>query len=170
MLDGRHEDDVAAGQGDVRGDPRPLGAHRLLEDLDDQLLALVEPVLDGGAARLLELLGGEEVLGQLLEDVGGVEEGVALEAEVHERRLHPREDPGHAPLVDAAHDAPVRLALEEELGDDPVLEEGDPRLAGVGADDEVSGHSVPGAAGTARREEKPTLRGNVSSRSAASGR
>src|SRR5687768_6354650 len=33
-------------------------------------------------------LYGEEVLVELLEDVGHVEEGVALEAEVDERRLH----------------------------------------------------------------------------------
>ena len=141
-----HEDDVAAGQRDVRGDPRPLGAHGLLEDLDHHLLTLVELVLDRGAAQSARLLGGEEVLGELLEDVGGVEERVALEPEVHEGGLHAGEHPGHAPLVDAAHDAAVRLALEEELGDDAVLEEGDPGLAGVGADDEVSGHSVSGAA------------------------
>ena len=100
----------------------------------------------GALARRLRLLGGEKVLGQLLEHVGRVEEGVALQAEVHEGGLHAGEDARHRPLVDGAHDAAVRLALEEELGHHAVLEEGDPGLAGVGADDEVSGHSVPGAA------------------------
>ena len=84
-----------------------------------------------GALRAVSISSaGQEVLGQLLEDVGGVEEGVALEAEVHEGRLHPGQHAGDPPLVDAAHDPAVRLALDEELGDDAVLEEGDPRLAG----------------------------------------
>src|SRR3972149_3963868 len=65
------------------------------------------------------------VPGQLLEPVGGVQEGVALEPQVHECRLHPRQHARDPALVDAADDAALRLALHEDLGDDTVLEECD---------------------------------------------
>ena len=61
----------------------------------------------------------------LLEHVVDVEEGVALEAELDERGLHAGEHPADAALIDVADDAAVRLALDEELGDAAVLEQGD---------------------------------------------
>ena len=132
MLDGRHEHQVAARQRDVRGDARALGAERLLEHLDHDLLALVQPLLDRRAAHAPPplLLGGEQVLGQLLEHVGDVEERVALEPEVDERRLHAGQHARDPALVDVADDAALRLALDEDLGRRTlVLEEGDPGLA-----------------------------------------
>ena len=166
VLDRRHEDEVAAGERHVRRDARALRPQRLLEDLDDDLLALVQPLLDRGLPRGLLLLGGEEVLRQLLEDVGGVEERVALEAEVHERGLHAGQHPRDPSLVDAAHDPAVGLALDEELRDDALLQEGDAGLAGGGADDELSGHSEPGGPQAARAPGVAA----VNSRTAASGR
>ena len=44
VIDGRHVDHIAAGQGDVRGDARALLAERLLGDLDDDFLAFLEQV------------------------------------------------------------------------------------------------------------------------------
>ncbi len=162
VLDRGHEHDVAAGQGDVGGDARPLGAERLLQHLHDHVLPFAQAILDGqgiridelaagrkgtprseypgAASRRLQLFGGEEVLRQLLEDVGDVQEGVAFLADVDEGRLHPGEDPGHPPLVDVAHDAVVGLALDEDLGHGAILKERDLRLLGSGADDQVSGH------------------------------
>jgi hypothetical protein len=46
----RHVDEEAPGQGDVRGDPRPLGADRLLGDLHQDVLPLLDQVLDGREA------------------------------------------------------------------------------------------------------------------------
>src|SRR5262249_9224357 len=43
----RHEHQVAAGDADVGGQRRPLGADALLDDLDDHLLAALEDLLDG---------------------------------------------------------------------------------------------------------------------------
>ena len=42
----RHEHQEAAGHGDVRGQARAFGAERLLDDLDEDFLALLEQVLD----------------------------------------------------------------------------------------------------------------------------
>ena len=54
VIDRRHEHQVAAGQRDVAGDARALGADRLLGHLDDDLLPFLEQVLD---ADLLARLG-----------------------------------------------------------------------------------------------------------------
>ena len=48
MFHGRHEDHVAARQRDVGGDARTLLPERLLGDLDDDFLACLEQVGDGG--------------------------------------------------------------------------------------------------------------------------
>ncbi len=50
MVRHRHEDEVAAGDRNRGGQPRALGAHRLLGDLDDDFLAAAELMLDRGAA------------------------------------------------------------------------------------------------------------------------
>ena len=172
VLDGRHEDEIAAGQGHVGGDARPLLAERLLDHLHEHFLSRLEHLLDGGrpvvvrggggpAARAVagrrgflargrarvaggrrppRLLGGEEVLVELLDDVGHVEERVALLADVDERGLHPGEDPGHLPLIEVSDDAAVGFPLDEDLGDDSVVQERDLGLLGGAADDEVLGH------------------------------
>ena len=53
VLERRHVDHVAAGQGDVRGDARALLAERLLGDLNDDLLAFAQQVADRAAAAAL---------------------------------------------------------------------------------------------------------------------
>ena len=77
-------------------------------------------------ARLeaLELLDG-------VDDFSDVEERVALEADVDERRLHPGQDLRDPALVDVADDAALILALDEDLDDLVVLEDGDARVVGA---------------------------------------
>src|SRR6266550_7049705 len=137
MIDRRHEYEKASRHRRVRGEARALGADRLLRDLDDDLLAFFQELLDfrlrtfvavaiaasasagpasaeAGSASAGATVGGtrptygralavsarrrysdivfvrlETV--ELLEgryDIGNVEEAVALETEVNERRLH----------------------------------------------------------------------------------
>ena len=45
-----HQDEVAAGEADERRERRALGAALVLLDLDDELLALAQRVLDAGPA------------------------------------------------------------------------------------------------------------------------
>src|SRR5208282_6078780 len=53
MAAGRHVNQVASGQRDRRGQPRSLGAHRFLGDLDDDLLVAMQLLLDRKTAALL---------------------------------------------------------------------------------------------------------------------
>ena len=53
VIDGRHVDQEAAGQGDVRGDAGALLSQRFFGDLDDDLLPLAQQVGDGGRGRLV---------------------------------------------------------------------------------------------------------------------
>jgi hypothetical protein len=142
VLHGRHEDDVATRQRRVGGDARALLSERLLEDLDEDVLALAQEVFYGcgpmAAADGL-LLGGEQVLVQPLEDVGDVQERVTFQADVDEGGLHPRKHAGDAARVDVA-DAPVALPLDEDLGQEAVLEERRLRLLRRAADDDLLGH------------------------------
>ena len=159
VIDRRHEHQVTAGQRDVAGRPRALGADRLLGHLDDDLLALFQQVLDAGAAagtrrvvRVLVLVGGRAAglaRQQTLEVVGraahvrDVQVRALLEADVDERRLHPGEHALDPSLVDVAGDPTLALALDVELAQVPVLDQRDPGLRAVGVDYEEAAMRHP---------------------------
>jgi hypothetical protein len=71
------------------------------------------------------------------DDLVHVEEAVLLEADVDERRFHSRKDVVDRPLVDVPGDGATAGALEVDLGDDPVLENGDALLAHVNRDENL---------------------------------
>ena len=56
VVDGGHEDQVPAGDADVRGEAGALGADGVLGDLDHHLLADLQEVLDAGVAAGTGLL------------------------------------------------------------------------------------------------------------------
>ena len=87
--------------------------------------------------------------------VAHVEEGVALEAEIDERRLHAGQHARHAALVQVADQAAVAVALERELGEAVVLEHGDPRLVRIALDQE---RLLDGQRFTQRRKSTPRMR------------
>jgi hypothetical protein len=131
----------------MRRDARALAAEGLFDDLDEDFLALVQALLDrtvpvGPAvgADLRLFLGREQVLAPLLENVGYVEKGVALETQGDEGRLHAGNHACDAALVEVADDAAVCLTLDEQLGDDAVLEQRDLCLASGAANDQLLGH------------------------------
>ena len=167
MVDRRHVDERPPGKRDVGRDPHPLVRDHVLRHLDDDLLSFAEKLVDRGERglrgkplplpldRLFEavanrrlrealqrlglLLGGTEAVEvvHLLADVGDIEEGVLLEAEVDEGRLHAGKDARDAPLVDVPDDAALAAALDLHLGHAPVLEDGHPRLAVPGRDEKL---------------------------------
>src|SRR5690606_2655795 len=101
----RHVDEESAGEGDVCRNPWTLGPDRLLRDLDEKRLSFLDEVLDGWVAArsaasrtILGALRGRLLLVvivpvlSLARDVGDVEEGGLLRADIHEGGLDPGED------------------------------------------------------------------------------
>jgi hypothetical protein len=144
------QDQVTPGDGDVGGDPGPLGADRVLRHLHHDLLALGEQGVDlrlgaatvatvsPAAARPRLLLGvqlGERV--GLIEIVAHVQEGGLLQTDVHEGRLHARQHPVHPPQGDRARDAAVGLAFDVELREVSLLENRHAGLTRIGVDENL---------------------------------
>ena len=144
----RHVDEEAAGQRDVARDARAFAGDRVFRDLDDDLLSFAQQIGDrrsrgGGPDYVVDLkIVGRLalVLLEVFEHVGDVEERVALEAEVDERRLHPGQDLRHAPFVDVADDRPMPRALDPELDDLTLVEHGDARLVFGRVDHDLARH------------------------------
>ena len=90
----RHVDEVAAGQRHLGGQPGALVPDRVLADLDDDVVAGLEGLLD------LALRAAEA--GGLPVDLAGVQHAVAATADVDERRLHRRQHVLHDAEVDVA--------------------------------------------------------------------
>src|SRR5262249_38995851 len=126
----RDVDDEAAGQRDLGREPRALRLHRVLDGLDEDRLAALDQVLDLARAAAALELGADDLV--------DVEEAVLLEADLDERRLHPRQHVVDGAEVDVAGDRAALGTLEVDLGDDVVLEDGDALLAGVDRDEELA--------------------------------
>src|SRR5207302_4077783 len=92
----RHQDQVASRQADEGGQRRPLRAALVLLELDDQLLALAQCILDAGAADVDVRL--EIAAGDFLE----WEKPVPLLAVIDERGFEAGLDAGDDALVDVA--------------------------------------------------------------------
>ena len=82
------------------------------------------------------------VLIQVGDDVGDIEEAVAFETNVHKRRLHAGQDFRDTTLVDVADDAAVLFALDEQLSELIVLENGDTRFVAIRGDDHFLVHGT----------------------------
>ena len=100
------------------GDPGALGAHGVLGHLDQHVLTGLQKVADlaglGQLLQLVVLIPGEE-------HVPGVEEGVLLEADVHEGRLHARQHVLDLAQIDVPHQPFRPVLLHIELHGDAVL-------------------------------------------------
>ncbi|KOT15836.1 hypothetical protein DM47_996 [Burkholderia mallei] len=92
----RHQHEVAAGERDEGGKRRALVAALFLLDLDDQLLALAQRVLDARGAHVDAFL--EVLAGDFLER----QEAVAVFAVIDEAGFERRFDAGDDALVDVA--------------------------------------------------------------------
>jgi len=83
------QDEEAARQRDLRGEPSALAADRVLRHLDEDRLTVLQHMLDPGR-RAIQILGRPVHL-------TGVQDGVASASDIDEGRLHPRKD-----VLDAA--------------------------------------------------------------------
>ena len=115
------------------------------------------PAAAGSAGSASSSSPGLEALEFLdgVDDLRDVEERVALEPDVDEGRLHPGQDFRDPALVDVADHAALMLALDEDLDDLVVLEDGDPRFVVARGDDHLLVHGThstrPGGRGADRR-------------------
>ena len=102
--------------------------------------ALARVVLAAAGRRVTRV---RQVLFEIIrtDEIFDVEERGALLANVDEGRLHSGEHTAHFPEVDVPKGAAVGQALDVELGDDSVFNEGDSHFANVDVDDEqISAH------------------------------
>ena len=133
------------GQRDLGRQPGALRLHRVLDRLDEDLLAAVDQVLDPPVVALALELGPDDLV--------DVEEAVLLEADLDERGLHAGQHVVDRALVDVAGDRALLGPLEVDLGDALVLEHGDALLADVDRDQELAlgGRESGGRLAGARR-------------------
>ena len=126
----RDVDDEASGQRDLGGEPRALRLHRVLDGLDEHVLAPLDQILDLASALAALELGADDLV--------DIEEAVLLEADLDERCLHAGQDVVDDAEVDVARDRPALRPLEVDLGDLVVFEHGDALLARVDRDEQLA--------------------------------
>ena len=83
-----------------------------------------------GQARYPRLRVGDDpvVLLGVFVEIGNVEEGVTIEADVHEGRLHAGQDPADPPFINPADQPRLRVALEVDFHQAVVFQHRDLRL------------------------------------------
>jgi hypothetical protein len=132
---------VARGNAELRGQARALGADRILDHLHHDLPGHRAPVPRSAASAT----GGCRLLAfarfrRRARRCRGMQEGGALQADVHERGLHARHHPQHAALVDVADVAAPRSAFDVHLLQHAVLDHGHAGLARGDIDEYLFGH------------------------------
>src|SRR4051812_37170049 len=161
-----HVDEVAARDRELHREARALRLQWVFDDLDDDLLAGLDQLVDPAAPAAAPLGDGLAIRHHDLVDV---QEAVSLQADVDEGGLHPGQDVVDLALVDVADDRSAAAALHVELGDLPFigwgsllaalalsgaalcLEHGDARFTAVDADEDVLLHVFPFCASRAHR-------------------
>lgn len=139
------EDEVAAGQREVRGDARAFGADGAFGDLDnnfatgrvearDVLLRDARALAAFGVLAFDDFDAAVEAAG---DDVPVVEEGVFLEADIDEGGLEAVLEVFDFAFEDAADEALLFGAFDGEFLELAVFEDGDAGFEGLGVDDDL---------------------------------
>jgi len=108
-----------------------------------RVVELVRLVGDLGDVVVLLALGQVELMPSdvgVEQHVSDVQKRRLVLPDVDKGRLHSREHPGHASLVDVADDSFVLLSLEVKLSDVAVLDQRDPGLSPGRVDHEDAAH------------------------------
>ena len=154
----RHHHHEAAGEAHLLGEAGALVRDRVLGDLHDDHLAVLEQPLDLRLAAALDV-------GLVERDVAAVEHAVLGRADVDERRLHAGQHVLHLAEVDVAVDRLVAGGRRQRVLDQAAaLEHRDVRVAALAARGRTSGSGRPagpcgcgrGAVRARRRRGRPT--------------
>jgi hypothetical protein len=132
----RGVDQVAAGQRQLGGEPRPLVGERVLGHLDEERFALVDAAIDLGRAVLGAGARGEHRL-------AGGQEAVAREADIDEGGVEPGRHPIHPAEEDVADNAAAARALDQHLAYPAVGDQRHPGLEQAVVDEDLVDHSRP---------------------------
>src|SRR5262249_6014338 len=147
----RHQDEIAAGERDVRRERRALAAALVLVDLDDQLVAFLERVLGPASAFAVapHVLAGDFLEGQKAVPVGAIVDEAGFEAGL---------DTGDDGLVDVALALFLAGGFDIEVDELLTVDDGDPKLCGLGRVEQHALHVLlrrVGRGGGAKRSGAP---------------
>ncbi len=118
----RHVHEVAPRDRELHRQARALRLQRVLDRLDQDLLAGLQELGDALAlAGAAAAAPAARDLDSREDHVVRVEEAVLVEADVHERGLEAGQDVVDLALVDVSDDRAVALALDVELGNAPIV-------------------------------------------------
>ena len=138
----RQEHQQAPRDADLRGQPRALGADRVLDHLHHQGLALEHLPLDGHLRQAVAHEPGRLALGLPVPDVGHVQERRAFESDIDESRLHAGQHPRHLAQVHVADQAALEGALHVQFLYGAVFDDRHPRFLGGPVDQDVLLHGL----------------------------
>jgi len=155
------QDQKTPRQGDLGGHPRPLAGNRLLGHLHQDRLAgaqlrlaviaavmvltlVIIVVAASAPARSVDGVSGEDLVegGEILADIGKMEKGVLVEADVDKGGLHALDHLGDLAVIDVADHAFIFGFFEIELSQPPVFKDCDARFADGDVDDNFFFHGT----------------------------
>ena len=124
---GGHQHEETTGEGDLGRQGWPLAPHRVPGDLDDDVAAALDHLLDARSSLLAGLL----VVG-VRDDVVARQEPLALDADLHEAGIQAALHVGDLALVYVALDQVAAGGVDLEDLEDVVAQYGSPDLLGSG--------------------------------------
>ena len=135
-----HVDQEARRQRDVRGQPRALGAERVLDHLHEQVIALAHQRADVGfgfgCGHQVRIARRQ----RRREDISHVQETGAGQPDVEKGRLHARQHARHPALVEVADQALATGPLDEDFLQHTVVDECSTGLARRDVHQDLDGH------------------------------
>src|SRR3954469_9434 len=130
----------------MRGKAGALAADGVLDHLDHDFLAFVDEFTDRRHGTVaIRLAFGGRVSGwkRRANDIGGVQERGAIETDLDEHGLHTGHDALHAALVHVADVAALRCALDVDLLQHAIFDNGHPRLTRCDINQDFLAHTSP---------------------------
>jgi hypothetical protein len=161
----RQQHQVTRGNAQLGGEARALAADRILHDLHDDVLTFAQQFGDGprGGRRQRSGVALAFAIDDLrrLHDVGRMQECGAIEPDVHERRLHPGHHALDLPFVDVADHATTPAALDVQLLQHAVFDDGDTGFARGDVDQDLFAHGATATRTEAGIGSSPNCRSNI---------